>query len=469
MDATTDPQASIDPADPYALVRTKQYRLVLVFAALVGVPIAFLAYWFLELTTQMQVWFFADIPEGLGFDKAPPWWPVVPLALAGVIVALTISYLPGRGGEAPVEGFAGGGPPPPSAVPGIALAAIASIGLGAVVGPEGPLIALGGGVAYMAVMVAKRDLPQQTAAVIGVTGSFAAISTLLGSPLTGAFLLMEVSGLGGPLAIQVLLPGFLAAGIGALIFTGLDSLTGYGTFALGIPNLPPAPTLTLAQFGWAIAVGVVAPVLCFGIRAGAKSIRPRVERRALLLVPAIGLATAGAAILYAEVTSKPWGDVLFSGETSLPNLVSQSAEYSVGALLLLLACKGIAYTGCIASFRGGPTFPAMFLGAAGGIAIAHLPGLPTIAGVAIGMGAMTTGILRLPLTSVLLTTLFLGADGISVAPLVIVSVVVTFVLMQQLAPRAKAPAEADAAEVSTSPTPTAAMRVEDHEPVSPHN
>ena len=77
---------------------------------------------------------------------------------------------------------------------------------------------------------------------------------------------------------------------------------------------------------------------------------------------------------------------------------------------MLIVCKGLAYGVALSAFRGGPTFPGMFIGAAGGIALSHLPGLPMIAGVAMGIGAMTTVMLGLPLTSVLLTSVFLSAD-----------------------------------------------------------
>ena len=70
----------------------------------------------------------------------------------------------------------------------------------------------------------------------------------------------------------------------------------------------------------------------------------------------------------------------------------------MGALLLLMTCKGLAYCGSLSSFRGGPIFPAMFLGAAGGMALSHLPGLPLVAGVAMGIGAMSAVMLRLPMT-----------------------------------------------------------------------
>ena len=86
-------------------------------------------------------------------------------------------------------------------------------------------------------------------------------------------------------------------------------------------------------------------------------------------------------------------------------------------------------------FRGGPTFPAMFLGAVGGAALSHLPGLPLVAGVAMGIGAMTAVMLRLPMTAVLLATLLLAADGLQVMPLAILAVVVAYVASARLMPQ----------------------------------
>jgi H+/Cl- antiporter ClcA len=153
-------------------------------------------------------------------------------AVAGrVLLGLTIRYLPGKGGHSPAEGFKmGERPPSPAELPGIVFAALATLGLGVVLGPEAPVIALGGGLGVLAVRLVKRDTPARTQTVVAAAGSFAALSTLLGSPLTGAFLLMEASGLGGTLLGLVLVPGLLAAGVGSLIFIGLDSLTGLGTF-----------------------------------------------------------------------------------------------------------------------------------------------------------------------------------------------------------------------------------------------
>ena len=67
--------------------------------------------------------------------------------------------------------------------------------------------------------------------------------------------------------------------------------------------------------------------------------------------------------------------MLFSGQDALPELVEHAADYSVGVLVLLVACKALVYGLSLSAFRGGPVFPAMFIGAALGIAVSGLPGM----------------------------------------------------------------------------------------------
>ncbi len=430
-------------ADALAPMRTRPYLVLLVMAAVLGVPVSAGAYWFLKLIALIQHWVFGQLPAALGLAGVPAWWPLLPLAAAGLIVGLAIRYLPGRGGHSPADGFSPGAVLVRSAdLPGIGLAALASLSLGVVLGPEAPLVALGGGLAVLAVRLARRDLPSQTAAVVAAVGSFAAISALLGSPLAGAFMLMEASGLGGAAATLVLVPGLLGAGLGYLVFVGLGSLTGYGTFSLAVGVLPPFGHPQAGEFGWALVIGVAAAFAARGIRWLALTVRTPVAGRPVLLTPAVGLVIAGLAAGYALATGKPVADVLFSGQDELGPLIQHSGSYAAWALVLLVACKGLAYASALSSFRGGPIFPAIFLGAAAGLALAHLPGLPPIPGAAIGIGAMTAAMLRLPLTAVLLTTLLLGADGVTAMPMVIVGVVVSYVLTIRLAgpPRAAAAA-----------------------------
>lgn len=440
------PSGAATQADAAAQLRSPAYVRLLVLAAVIGVPISAAAYYFLQLVYVLQRLVYADLPRALGFAAAPLWWPLPILGIAGVVVGLTIQHLPGKGGHSPVDGFTPGAVPTPVELPGVLLAALASLALGVVLGPEAPLIALGGGLAVCAVRLARRDVPQRVAAVVAAAGSFAAISTLLGSPITGAFLLMEASGLGGATLGLVLLPGLLAAGIGSLIFMGLGSLTGLGPASLALPGLPPYAHPDIAQFGWALVIGVLAALVGSGVRWLATGLRSHVERRIVLLAPPVGLAVAGLAIAYAAATGHSASDVLFSGQVGLEPLLQGSAGYSVSALLMLLVCKGLAYGLSLSSFRGGPVFPSIYIGAAGGIALSHLPGLPMVAGVAMGIGAMCAVMLKLPLTSVLLATLLLFSDGLAVMPLVIVAVVVAHVVSARLAlgPAAPSPARSPA-------------------------
>jgi H+/Cl- antiporter ClcA len=440
------------PQDPQVLLRSKSYLRLLILAAVLGVPVSAAAYGFLQLVAYLQGEVFTHLPNGLGFHGAPPWWPLPVLTLAGLLVAPVIRFLPGKGGHSPADGFKPRGAPTPAQLPGVLLAALATLSFGVVLGPEAPLIALGGGLSLLAVRLARRDMPAQATAVVAAAGSFAAVSTLLGSPIVGAFLLMEASGLGGPMLGVVLLPGLLASGVGALIFVGLDALTGFGTFSLSVPGLPHFTRPDIAEFGWALAIGVAAAIVGPAIQRLALLIRPHVERRILLLTPVVGMAIAGLTIAYTEGTGKSSSDVLFSGQSQLGPLITHAASYSVGALLLLLACKGLAYSVSLSSFRGGPTFPALYLGAAGGIALSHLPGLPLVPAVAMGIGAMCAVMLRLPLTSVLLATLLLFSDGVAVMPLVIVAVVVAYVASARLAPApAPAPGPAPSAAATVPP------------------
>ena len=448
------------PSDPRALLRSRAYLRLLVIAAALGVPVSAAAYGFLALVSYLQSEIFTHLPHGLGFQAEPVWWPLPVLAMGGVLTGLAIRYLPGTGGAHPAEGFKTHRAPTPAELPGVILAALATLIFGAVLGPEAPLIAIGGGLVMLALRAARRDVPDQATAVLASAGSFAAISTLLGSPIIGAFLLMEASGLGGPMLGLVLVPGLLAAGIGSLIFLGLDAWTGLGTFTLAVPGLPHFGSPTIAEFGWAVVVGLAAALLGAGIRWLGLRLQPFSLRSPPAAALVAGLVVAGLAIAYAEGTGKNSSEVLFSGQSALGPLITNSATYSVGALLLLLVCKSLAYGVSLSSFRGGPIFPALFIGAAGGMALSHLPGLPLVAGVATGIGAMSVAMLSLPLTSVLLATLLLASDGLAVMPLVIVAVVVAYVASARITPAgpaasAEPPTGTRAAAADPSVTPRA--------------
>jgi H+/Cl- antiporter ClcA len=92
-------------------------------------------------------------------------------------------------------------------------------------------------------------------------------------------------------------------------------------------------------------------------------------------------------------------------------------QTSTGIVLLLLVAKAVAYAvSLVSGFRGGPIFPAVFLG----IGVATLPVVwlgtsPTVA-IAIGAAAGMAAQSRLLLTSILFGALLVGTPGADAVP-----------------------------------------------------
>jgi H+/Cl- antiporter ClcA len=421
-------EMTVEQAD--ALVRSRQFIALLLLAAVVGLLVSLAAWCFLEGTFQLQHELFVRLPPDLGYDDGPPlWYLLAVLGIAGVIVAFAIVRLPGRGGHVPVHGFSAGGPVTPIDLPGVLLAAVGTIGFGLVLGPEAPLIALGAGLAMFTVRLTRREVPQEGLLVVAAAGSFAAVSFIFSSPLIAAVLLIEATAVGGVRQRLVLVPGLMAAGIGSLSSIGIGSVTGLSTsdYALGALPLPGFAEPTVAEFAWTIALAIVVAVaIQVIVRLGHATERVATPRPFIAL-PLIGLIVAALAYAFGQITDQPAVAVLLSGQDALPHLVSDAGSWSLSALTWLTVFKGIAYGLSLGSFRGGPTFPALFLGAAAGVMASHLPGLAVTPGVAVCMAAATVSMLRLPLSAVMLASLLTAPAGSGSGPLIIVAVVVAYI------------------------------------------
>src|SRR4051794_11993333 len=259
-------------------------------AAVVGLAGSFASWGFLEGVHQIPVGGFEKLPREVGYDNgAPVWWPLPVLALAGLITAFAIERLPGQGGHAPAGGLATGFAQPIE-LPGVLLAAAATIGLGVVLGPESPLIALGSGLGLLSVELIRRDVPDQARTLVATAGSFAAVSFIFGSPLVGAVILIEAAGLDRRRLLVVVPVGLLAAGIGSLVSIGMGSWTGLSSqdFALSPLTLPTFARPDVAEFLWTVPLAVAVAVGCFAVFACARALQPVLERRRLILLPAAG-------------------------------------------------------------------------------------------------------------------------------------------------------------------------------------
>ena len=170
-----------------SLLRSRAYLRLLVIAAALGVPVSAAAYGFLALVGYLQPEIFTHLPHGLGFQTVPVWWPLPVLAVGGLLTGLAIRYLPGTGGALPAEGFKTHRAPTPAELPGVILAALATLIFGAVLGPEAPLIAIGGGL-FIATAIASTFTSVALDSGFENSSGSSLISSLVdgANPLTGA-------------------------------------------------------------------------------------------------------------------------------------------------------------------------------------------------------------------------------------------------------------------------------------------
>jgi H+/Cl- antiporter ClcA len=154
--------------------------------------------------------------------------------------------------------------------------------------------------------------------------------------------------------------------------------------------------------------------------------------RGITVFLVVGGLAVGLLALGAEAFGVSSQDVLFSGQTAIPSVVAQT---SVATLAVLLVAKALAYVVSLASgFRGGPIFPALFLGIGlAAFAVELLDVSPTLAiavGAAAGMAAQT----RLLVTSMLFAALLVGSAGADAITAVVLATVAAYVTSVALDP-----------------------------------
>jgi H+/Cl- antiporter ClcA len=416
------------------------YVRLLLLGALIGIPAAALAAVFLGIVHELQHWLWTDLPDELGEPK-PPWYLVLGLPVAGAaIVFLARTLLPGDGGHEPL-GALHPDPEPLSHAPGIALAAVGTLGFGAVLGPEAPVVALGAIVGLAITSFARLDAKETR--VIALAGSFAAISALFGGPLVAGVMMTESTVALGAALVPALLPGFVAAAVGYVIFVGFGDWGGLDTPGLVVPHLELYDGTRIVDLFIAVAVGVTAAVVIAGVHRFTTQVALERARR-------LGMATAllgggllvGVLALVADGLGSDSQDVLFSGQFSIAPLV---AETSTGVVLLLLTAKALAYAICLScGFRGGPIFPSIFIG----IGVATLPVIwfgmsPTFA-IAIGAAAGMAAHGRLVLTSMLFAALLVGTQGLDAIPGAVLATAAAWVTTTAIDRRRGAPEPAAA-------------------------
>ena len=286
-------------------------------------------------------------------------------------------------------------------------------------------------------------------------GAFAAVAALFGGPLVAAFLLFEVTAASGNIPAQqigrALLPGFVAAGTGALVFTGVAGWQGLHQTSLSLPPLPAYDSVRIGDLLWCLLLAAVIAAIVVALRHLAHRIAAQSALSPLALLIVAGLGVGVLAVVFRGVADRPVDLVLFSGQTELPLVV---AEGSAGVLVLLVVAKGLAYALSLGSgFRGGPVFPAIAIGVAAAVAAAEIfPFLNTTPAVATGIAAGTTAVLRVPFTAVLLATLLMGSSAFDVAPIAVLAAATAWLVATALPnPEDRAQEKLAEAEAAAAP------------------
>lgn len=367
--------------------------------------------------------FYETLPEAVGLDGVPVWW-VLLMLLAGAGVIVLAQHLPGKSGKGPLTGFHFD-TPPLNAV-SILVASAGTLMFGFVLGPEAPLIILG---TTIGALIARRS-NEQTMKAAMLLGGIASIGTVFGNPFVTAFMILEFIALGA-IPRLLMLPMFVALGAGYLTQVGIGSWGGFGLHALSVPNLPSYTTISAVDIAIGLLTSVVAAVVAIVTRELAERIDTVNQRhqRVMPFVAALALTGLVAIMVYAFDLSPQM--VLFSGQgQAMSTLIDETA---VGVVIAIVALKALGYAISLGGgMRGGPIFPATFLGVGVGVLFALIFSGADVSPLATaGIAATATAMIRLPFTSAMLALLLIGGAGMEVAPFAIIGAVVGFIVRQQ--------------------------------------
>jgi H+/Cl- antiporter ClcA len=403
------------PARATTSVPPRDLLRLTLLGLLVGLPAGVVAFAFFTAVHWLEGLLWDDLPAALGADS-PPWYLVVGLPVLGGALVYLARRLPGDGGHSPIAGLSMGALRPRDAA-SVALAALATLPFGLVLGPEAPLIALG---AIVGTWVTRwAHLSQQGGVAIGVAGSGAAMSTLFGGPLVAGLMLLEGGVGAGALVIPLILPALAASAVAYILITGLGEWSGLPMHGMALPDLPTYETVWARDLLVAVAVGVLASLVAHVVRSGATAVRDLEARTGRLVLLLGGGLAVGLLAFLAQTLGADAEDVLFSGQSSLPSLVGQA---SAATVLVLVAAKGIAYAVSMGSgFRGGPIFPAIFLGV--GLATFAVIAFDMSVTVAVAMGTAggMTAMTRMVVSPLLFAALLVGRPGLDALPVAVLA------------------------------------------------
>lgn len=303
---------------------------------------------------------------------------------------------------------------------------VVSLGFGAALGPEAPLLVLATGFGRRVAKILRTS--QREAAYISSAG---ALSGLFGGPL-GSVVLPVERGRADSRTTSMLGYGIVASVSGLLALLAVLPGEGGHRYVLPDAGVETGRDLVVA-LGWGALAAVPATFAGLALLLLTVPARELAER---WLTSPVARAVLGGLVLGGCGAVAPLA--LFSGEAGAQELLDTAAERTAWALLGLAALKLIATLACLSTgWFGGQIFPVVFSGMAAALAVAAVfPAAPVGPVVAAGAGAAATAILRRPLASVLLMLFFFPPTAVLALT---VGAAVATVAVQVLGDRAPEP------------------------------
>ncbi len=401
--------------------------VLFVLAAIIGAAAGYGAIGFRLLAAAFQWGFFGNSMDEIVSKAAGlPWWHLILVpTLGGLIIGIfTQHVLPGRLPQGVADVMAASalrnGRMPLREGLAAALVSAGSVGCGASVGREGPIIHLG---ATFASAVAQwLHLSPSLARTLLGCGVAAAIASAFNAPIAGVFFALEV--VVGHYGIGAFSPVVISSVIGTVI-----TRIHIGADAAFI--LPPQQVTSFWELPAFIILGPVCAISAMGLLKGVTWVQAVHDW--LGIARWLRPATAGLAV---GIIALQVPEVLGVGYETTDNTLKGS--YGLTLLILLAFAKGTATVICLGSGFGGGIFsPSLVLGAVVGsayglIAVGFFPDLGSSTSVyaLLAMAAVAACTLGAPISTIIMVFELTADYGITFA--LMITVAIASLLCRQL-------------------------------------
>ncbi len=389
-----------------ALTRSPGFWLMIRYAALFGVVLAFAALAFLGLVKDgTNLWF--TLPKNPGWFDGSLWWVAV-TAGAGLLVGVLRRVfrlpvkLPGTIKDMQDERVE------PSRVPGAVAVSVVSLAGGASLGPEAALGMMGGGLGTW--ISERRKLDEDRSAVNTLSGMSGAYGGLLSAPYLASLLILEVARPKATRVQHALIGGLLSASIAFAVYFPIAGSTFIGIYTLPADKYKDWQLLAAVPLG--LVAGLIALITAVAIGVMTKLTAPFAERT--IIRPVIGAIAFGLVGVALPLT-------LFTGSDQLTTVIHDGATLGAGLLIAVVVLKILVFALCQSTgFIGGPFFPMLFIGGTAGVAVHQLiPGVPEALAFTTMFSAVPGSLVAAPFSLILLGALTTQIGTLQTAPVAV--------------------------------------------------